>query len=86
MKNSCTQTFIYLNLTTPKLKYKPYKKPSYMWLKRYTCSICNKRFSSSYSLDDIEHKICYSCDYTSEDLKWNASGVLDFNSLLISDP
>ena len=24
--------------------------------------------------------------YTSEDLKWNASGVLDFNSLLISDP
>jgi hypothetical protein len=24
--------------------------------------------------------------YTSEDLKWNASGVLDFNSLLVSDP
>ena len=24
--------------------------------------------------------------YTSEDLKWNASGVLDFNSLLITDP
>jgi len=24
--------------------------------------------------------------YTSEDLKWNAKGVLDFNSLLVSDP
>ena len=84
MKNSCTQTFIYLYLTTPKLKYKP--KRRFMWLKRYTCCICNKRYSSSYSLDDNEPKICYSCDYTSEDLKWNASGVLDFNSLLISDP
>ena len=24
--------------------------------------------------------------YTSEDLKWNAKCVLDFNSLLVSDP
>jgi hypothetical protein len=24
--------------------------------------------------------------YTSEDLKWNAFGALNFNSLLVSDP
>ena len=34
----------------------------------------------------IEDALNDSRVYTSEDLKWNASGVLDFNSLLISDP
>ena len=64
MQKSCTQTFVYLNVKIPKQKYNPYKKRNYMWLKRYTCSLCNKKYTSSYSIDHSnEPKICYSCDF-----------------------
>lgn len=61
MQKSCTQTFVYLNIKIPKPKYNP--KRRFMWLKRYTCSLCNKKYTSSYSIDHSEPKICYSCDF-----------------------
>ncbi len=63
MQKPCTQTFVYLHknytaLKNPKPKYNP--KRTFMSLKRYTCCICNNKYSSS--IDDNEPKVCYSCD------------------------
>ena len=58
MQKPCTQTFVYLHTKNPKPKYNP--KRTFMSLKRYTCCICNNKYSSS--IDDNEPKVCYSCD------------------------
>jgi hypothetical protein len=50
--------------------------------------LCSGKGLSILCLFDAFFGVFYESSrvYTSEDLKWNASGVLDFNSLLISDP
>ena len=49
-------------------------------------SIVRKILILAYNMDDREKAISHTNFYTSEDLKWNALGVLDLNSLLVSDP